>query len=384
MEDIGTKVENGGISAAGRYAASEFNGNQTERETAVTSAGQSLAIGTTDQLSKSLFINGISASTMTAGGTANAITLVPPTGSTGLRVFESYSHAEGARVIFVVNITNTGTVTIQIGQTVGTLLAARGVKQPDGVTVLSGGELVAGEWAEVIYDVSSGSWVLLPWTRVSYTNVIIFTSGGTYNKPNGLKKAISEVQAGGGGAGGCFDQGGNTWAATQGGGGGGYSRKEIAASAIGSTETVTVGTGGAGGALGANDGTDGGTSSFGSHHQATGGALSTGYTGAQDNIINADSGIGGVGSGGDINVQGGTGGRGIGVGPDNSPNEASGGHGGSSFFGAGAPCVPLYDNGVDAVTPGSGGSGSATANGSGGTRSGGDGADGLVIVTEYF
>lgn len=70
-----------------------------------------------------------------------------------------------------------------------------------------------------------------------------------------------------------------------GGGGGGGARKRISASNIASSEVITSGVGGGG---------TGGTSSFGTHCSATGGA------GANTPAAN----IGGVGSGGDLNVSG--------------------------------------------------------------------------------
>lgn len=75
---------------------------------------------------------------------------------------------------------------------------------------------------------------------------------------------------------------------SSGGGGGGGARKIIAASALETSETVTSGVAGDGSSV------NGGTSSFGSHCSATGGA----------NSIGAPMAAGGYGTGGDLNVKG--------------------------------------------------------------------------------
>ena len=92
--------------------------------------------------------------------------------------------------------------------------------------------------------------------------------------------------------------------------------------------------------------------------------------------------LGGAGSGGDLNVQGGNGrGRIRGV-----PTNGLGGQGGSSFFGAGGAGGYAQNestDGANAVSPGAGGGGagndSTTAN-----ADGGDGANGLIRVTVYY
>ena len=140
--------------------------------------------------------------------------------------------------------------------------------------------------------------------------LVEFTSSGTFTKatyPWG-KSVRVRVVGGGGGSGGLAAEAIGERAESGGGGGGGYSEKRLAMSALSSSETVTVGAGGAAAAAGANSGGAGGTSSFGSHCQATGGGGGGGDTSAA--YTAAAGGAGGVGSGGDININGGWGGAG--------------------------------------------------------------------------
>lgn len=189
-------------------------------------------------------------------------------------------------------------------------------------------------------------------------------SPATWSKPAGLKYVVVEVQAGGGGGGGSGTTGTRAGAA---GGGGGYSKKTIAVATLGATETVTTGAGGTGGTAGANNGSTGGSSSFGAHATATGGE-GGGHSGT------GIGGGGGTGSSGDINIAGGSGSHG------NMADETSG-PGGSSHLGGGAKGVRTDVNGNTGGLYGGGGSGGSksTAN-----KAGGDGAAGIVIVTEYY
>jgi len=85
-----------------------------------------------------------------------------------------------------------------------------------------------------------------PASGASAADVQVFTSGGTWNKPSG--KTIARVIAiGAGGSGGTGRSGSNNTDRGGGGGGGGgaIATSDILISALGSTESVTVGTGGA-------------------------------------------------------------------------------------------------------------------------------------------
>jgi hypothetical protein len=186
--------------------------------------------------------------------------------------------------------------------------------------------------------------------------VQVFTASGTWTKPAGLKYAIVEVVGGGQGGGGQSQEAGNA----------------------------------------------GGTTSFGSIISATGG----------------DSGVGGVGSSGDINVGGGDGA----IQPHGTGSGAVGGSGGSSVLGGGGRGTSGSTAGLNGKNYGGGGGGGGSSSsgaiggggggaggysrklvlasalgstetvtiGAGGTgttnsgRTGGNGAPGVCIVTEYY
>lgn len=205
-------------------------------------------------------------------------------------------------------------------------------------------------------------------TLVKPPQTVIFTSSGTWNKDAGLKYIVVELVGGGGGGGG---RNSTDETSAGSGAGAGYSKRTILASTLGSTEDVTIGAGGTGHAGGSNsDGTAGGATSFGALLSATGGPAGRGT----DTTIP----VGGIGSGGDINLSGdngaipGTFERAI----------AALNKGGNSMFGTG---------GYQSITGGAGGNGRGFGSGGAGgrrasstTNAGGNGAPGIVMVTEYY
>lgn len=187
----------------------------------------------------------------------------------------------------------------------------------------------------------------------------VFTSSGTWTRPDGVTSIkVTVIGGGGGGAGsGGIHAGG-------GGGGGGISIKFI--SALGATEAITIGSGGGGGAGSggsAANGTGGGQTFFGAHFNATGGAggIASGGIG----------GASGIGSSGDINDSLGDGHTSINTGVGGDPGQDYGGHGGGPG-GIGGFAT------TGGAAPGYGGGGG----GGGDSNAGGTGKGGIVII-EY-
>lgn len=209
-----------------------------------------------------------------------------------------------------------------------------------------------------------------------------FPVPGTYTPTPNMQYCIVELVGGGGGGGGVASTDANTAAAAAGGGGGGYARRLLTAAQIGVSQVATIGVGGTGGAAGNNNGIAGGTTSLGALLSATGGSGGNGTAGATVTSSTAAGVGGGVGSSGDINLQGqNSGGGHVWF---NAASFAFGlsGDGGNSYFGPGTTGGSGNNNGGNG-TVGAGGAG-ATANPSNGTgQAGGNGGDGFMIITEF-
>ena len=277
--------------------------------------------------------------------------------------------------------------------------------------------------------------------QTSQTNVQTFTTSGTWTKPaNAVAVDVVVISAGGGGGSGRKAGVASQASGGGGGGGGSYSIRNISASLLGATETVTVGSGGTGGAsiatnsTNGNIGVAGGNSSFGTFIQVTGG----GGAGSATNVSgpagagsssramflggNGSAGGGGAGvltSGSNVNVGGGGGGAGGGlpaaatVGFTGSSGGTAlgswfsggtatggtiGGNGGtppnvtanfpasgSAGAGGGSSVTGNAGNGGNGgLYGGAGGGGGASLDSVGNSGAGGNGADGIVIVTTYF
>ncbi len=212
-------------------------------------------------------------------------------------------------------------------------------------------------------------------------NTQVFTTDGTYLPTAQMKYCIIEC-VGGGGGGGDADAGGGGVASAGGGGGGGYSRKVCSAATIGASQPIVIGVGGDSQISGG----DGGTSSVGSLIQATGGDGGLDQSPVSAGFATA-GGLGGVGSLGDINMNGSPGGAGFGIFIGGVTAYSISGVGGASYFGGGGIQSTQNSSGAfpgsNGLTAGAGGSGGCTLS-SGVGAQGGLGQAGIVVITEYI
>ena len=203
----------------------------------------------------------------------------------------------------------------------------------------------------------------------------VFTSSGTYTPTPGMLYCLIECLGGGGGGGGAAGTA-NYYLGAGGGGAGSYSRTLASAATVGGSQTVTIGAAGNGGAAGFNVGASGGATSVG--------VLCTANGGAGGNAINTGSAAGGGNGGaagtGDVAGRGAPGFHGIYLNVSGTTAVAYAGHGGSSSFGGGG-LGGVNTSGSAGTGFGSGGGGGALAGV--GNAAGGNGAAGLVIITEY-
>jgi hypothetical protein len=271
---------------------------------------------------------------VTDTGSANAYAIAPSPAIT--------AYAAGQVFVFKATNANTTTSTVNVNA-----LGAKTIKKLSGVN-LSLGDIIASQIVVIAYD--GTNFQLLSHTPNPTVTVQLFTASGTYTKPANLKYAIVKLQA----AGGNGADGTTTDVGTAGGGGGSYTEKLILASALGVTETVTIG------AVGNN---------------STFGAILTAGFGVTPSTNSGDGGAGGTATGGDINIPGQKGNAGRGT-------SGYSGSGGNSTLGFGGASVTPGNNGNPGVGYGGGGSGCLAS----GTpdQTGGPGAPAICTVTEFY
>lgn len=241
---------------------------------------------------------------------------------------------------------------------------------------------------------SNGAGALPSFQNYAGVNRQAFTASGTWNKPSGFH-ADSPVQILGGGGGGGGARGGSGNGAG-GGAGGGHNEIWVRLGDLGSTETVTIGSGGAGATADGTSGSAGGTSFFGSHMSVFGGGAGSfnggtdgggggGGGGATSAGGNGDgSGNGGDGggpngaAGGSVNGSGGSSNSGWGGGGGGGGNDSGGGtSAGSSYAGGGG-------GGGASNAAGNGGAGGSSIKGGGGGGGGSDGGSGGAAGTSFM
>jgi len=224
---------------------------------------------------------------------------------------------------------------------------------------------VSGNGTAGQYLASDGDGTMT-WTTLAagggFSNIEVFTSPGTWTNPGSVEKVKVTVVAAGGGGGLAAPIGPtpSKFYVYGGGGGAGGASIEVIPFPSGTNVPVTIGTGGTG---------TGGTSSFGAYCSATGGSAGG----------NLEGGVGGVGSGGSINLAGQGGGSATSTLPSSAPTilptRRGGGAGGSSLVGGGG----ATGTSGTSYGGGSGGASSAAPSAPGPTRSGANG----VVIVEY-
>lgn len=262
------------------------------------------------------------------------------------------------RVAAIKDLTgNTGFVlsatTVQTNNT----LVIPGTLQIDGSITGSTNSILpshSGQNGKMLWTNGTSPYWADPPSSDNISSMSVFTSSGTWNRPADVKYIKVQV-IGGGGAGGGHGEGG---------GAGGYSEEVINVESISSVYCTISGEsngtyyrGGAG---------NGGSSSFGSYLSASGGY------GANRNHQHC-GGLGGVGSGGNLNIYGGGG--------DSHHGRSSVG-GGGFWGGAVAGGHPqggnFSHNHQSHSSPGSGGSGGYFHN-----HRGSNGRPGMIVITHF-
>ena len=217
------------------------------------------------------------------------------------------ANAVAARLV-VAAMNNAGTVELAVANTAGLVINEADLIS---TTALSGGSTSAAIWYSTtlrtnlpfrivgyldITEATAGTWATAPSTIQPITNTShndqtlfyqLFTTSGTWTKPGWLTGYETvEVEIWGGGGGGSSQ--GNS---SGGGGGGAYNCRRFLASQLLSSETVTIGSGGA-------INSAGGTTSFGTtpYMYAYGGGTSVGTSSSGGGGGGGDKGTGGNGS----------------------------------------------------------------------------------------
>ena len=217
----------------------------------------------------------------------------------------------------------------------------------------TGSTAVGGAYQALTVNSSNNAFTFAP---VGIRGMSVFTGGGTWTKPAGVRYVYVQVQGGGGGGSGHGESGAA----------GGYAEEIIDVTGV-SSVSVSV-SGESGGTYYSNAGGNGGGSSFGPYVSASGG-----HGANRHNQHNG--GLPGIGSGGNLNIYGGAGG---------SHEQRSSGMGGSSFWGGPAPAGHpqgghFAHNHQGHSAPGTGG----TSGYFSGHR-GSNGRPGLVVITEFY
>lgn len=220
----------------------------------------------------------------------------------------------------------------------------------------------------------------LSWTNRSYTIQQFSALGSNSYFVPATCKAIWVRGVGGGGGSGGTASGAATSGAGGGGGGGGFFEKLITGSALSNVYGLVIGSGGPGASSGNNPGIIGSSTTFGSSF-LTGNGGGPGLGGGAVTLsLGGQGGAGGTATGGDLNIYGVSGG----YGDSAAAGSAVSGAGGASHLSGGA--APAYNSNIGGNSGsnfGGGASGGCQIN-NGGAQVGSPGAQGVIIIHEYY
>jgi hypothetical protein len=392
---------------SGTFSGTSSGTNTGDQTLPVKATGAEVDTGTDDAkfltpkaIEDSVYIKAAYADAKVTDAIADGVTTVAPSQNA---VFDAL-----AAKAPIASPTFTGTVTLPVGLT-GVVRTDSGVVSTDSdvtdivadATESAAGKVELATLAETQTGTDStrfASIVNLFAVMFKTVAVQVFTTiaANTYTPTTGMKYCLVISTGAGGGGGGADGADGTSDVGVAGGGGAGGTCIELfTAAQIGVNQTVTlnaVGTAGSG-TNGTSGGT-GGSTTFGALHTAVGGGLGTGSGSANGVVAAVAGGVGGIPTGGLININGGDGGYGIGCGADNTVDFTFGlgGVGGASFWGGGgrggaASVASLTTDanvaGLIGIAYGSGGGGAVSLNSTTGAA-GGAGGNGICMVIEFI
>ena len=357
MEDLNDKVTGGTLTAA------EWNQVPSEIQNVIEGLGITLSSGDLNQLGKAIAGYVANGTFYTDSGAADAYVLTTIGSKQSITAY-----TDGLKINFLAANPNTGASTVNVAG-----LGVKNIKLSGG-TDPAAGDITAR--TEAVFDLANDRFELI---RIGQVKTTVVTVSDAAFAPQSDTKNIEFTAVGAGGGGGGVDgQGVGTSAVASAGGGGGSAL--IIKTIIDSSYNITIGAGGAGGAAGVNNGSVGGNTTIVSTNvniSANGGLAGTGTLAVSGNSLTL-SGIGGTATGGDNNFAGDDGN----VSSIVSGSIASTGDSGAGIVG-GSKKGATNAAGFNGVSPGSGGSGAGVSGGAT-NFAGGNGANGIVIVKEFF
>lgn len=129
------------------YTAAEFTSFKNESQNAIEGTDQTLSASSDVQLAKALTIAGQTAHSYQDSGAADAYVLT----RTGL-LEQPLSYVDGSRITFITANANTGASTVNVSG-----LGVKKILLQDGTTTLSGGEIRANEFVDLVYNSAADS-----------------------------------------------------------------------------------------------------------------------------------------------------------------------------------------------------------------------------------